>query len=80
MEKLIVFARSLNAALLLAIRHELRAPAQNGGAQVATLHGDVNENGARDISDAVYLLDRLFQGGSEPMTVARARQPAVAGP
>ena len=33
---------------------------------VAAENGDVNADGARDISDAMYLLNHLFSGGPAP--------------
>ncbi len=38
---------------------------------VATRNGDVNGDGGRDISDAIYLLSWLFQGGSVPVAIAQ---------
>jgi type VI secretion system secreted protein VgrG len=49
--------------------HLVRAGAQGGGG-VATDNGDVNGDGSRDLSDAVYLINWLFLGGREPVAIA----------
>jgi trimeric autotransporter adhesin len=41
-----------------------------GGAASALKNGDVNGDGALDISDAVYLLSHIFRGGAEPVAFA----------
>jgi len=69
MKRIVVFALVLNAALLGVIAHQLVAIA--GGGAVATQNGDTNGDGARDITDAVYLLSWLFQGGAEPVAIAQ---------
>ncbi len=38
--------------------------------EVSNDNGDVNGDGARDITDAIYLLSWLFQGGPEPVAFA----------
>lgn len=43
----------------------VRGRAFAGGAAIEP--GDTNGDGRRDLSDAVYLLEWLFQGGSEPV-------------
>jgi hypothetical protein len=48
------------------------ATAQGGGAGAPPVaNGDVNGDAARDISDAVYLLNWLFTGGPEPVACAQ---------
>jgi hypothetical protein len=42
-----------------------REQGQGGGG--VSENGDVNGDGARDLSDAVYILTFLFQGGPEPL-------------
>ena len=69
MKRIVVFALVLNAALLGVIAHQLVAIA--GGGAVATQNGDTNGDGSRDITDAVYLLSWLFQGGAEPVAFAQ---------
>ena len=61
----------VSVAVLAVARWSLlfRASAQGGGG-VATENGDVNGDGARDLSDAVYLIDWLFLGGREPVAIA----------
>ena len=49
----------------------LRAtPAEVLPGSVAVDNGDVNADGARDISDAIYLLSYLFSGGPAPLPLA----------
>jgi hypothetical protein len=38
--------------------------------EVATVNGDVNASGRVDLSDALYLLQYLFQGGPAPTPLA----------
>ena len=38
--------------------------------QAASLNGDVNGDGVRDLSDVIYLLGWMFLGGSEPVAIA----------
>lgn len=40
-----------------------------GGGAGATVNGDVNGDGGRDISDAVYMLNWLFVGGPAPVSL-----------
>ena len=63
MKRIVVFALVLNAALLGVIAHQLVAIA--GGGAVATQNGDTNGDGSRDITDAIYYLSWLCQGGQE---------------
>jgi hypothetical protein len=69
MKRIVVFALVLNAALLGVIAHQLVAIA--GGGPEATENGDTNGDGARDISDAVHLLQWLFSGGEPPVAIAQ---------
>ena len=39
-------------------------------------NGDVNDDGSRDLSDAIYLLAHLFQGGSAPAVCPNIEPPA----
>ena len=73
MKRIVIFALLLNAALLGVIAHQLVAIA-GGGEPVATRNGDTNGDGARDIGDAIYLLQWLFAGGDEPVPVACAQE------
>ena len=68
MKRLIAFALLLNACLLILAVHELVAIA--GGEPEATVNGDTNGDGQRDISDATYYLRWLFNGGPEPVAFA----------
>ena len=74
MKRMILFALFLNAAILGVIALELVALAGGGEDPVAEVNGDTNGDGTRDISDAVYLLRWLFNGGDEPVPVARAQE------
>ena len=67
MKRIVVFALVFNAALLGVIAHQLVAIA--GGGAGATRNGDTNGDGARDIGDAIYLLQWLFTGGEEPAEI-----------
>ncbi len=72
MKKLMVIALFLNA-LLLAGRfwQELPASAAGKGGQSAPgCQGDVNGDGATDISDPIHLLNFLFNGGDPPVACA----------
>ena len=73
MKKLIVIGLFLNAALLAGRfwqEHQASA-AGRGGQPVAQENGDCNGDGALDISDAVYILGFLFQGGPPPVAFAQ---------
>ncbi|MBI4602016.1 MAG: lamin tail domain-containing protein [Planctomycetes bacterium] len=52
---------------LLADRFARPTRAQGGGDRCGAANGDTNGDGARDLSDAVYLLVWLFSGGPEPV-------------
>ena len=61
MKKLLLFALLLNAALLAGrLWQELPVDAQEQ--PVATENGDLDGDGTRSVTDAVYLLRWLFQG------------------
>lgn len=70
MRKLIVFALLVNA-MLLAGRFWEELPANAQERPVATRNGDVNGDTRRDITDAIYLLGWLFQGGPAPVALAQ---------
>jgi hypothetical protein len=65
--------------IILLVGHFLRAPAIQAGAQgggaAAKTNGDCNGDGALNLTDAVYLLQHLFQGGPAPVPIQGA-QPA----
>ena len=66
----------LNAAVLIAIWHEISAVAQGGGAgPVTTTNGDVNGDQAINLTDATYLLNWLFLNGPEPVPLAVSEGP-----
>ena len=70
------------AVLLLGVVSMRRLPAhtQGGGAgNVSVGNGDINCDGAINISDASFLLNWLFLGGDEPCAVGRA-DPALSRP
>lgn len=71
MRKLLIAVLFLNAGLLGVRCWEEFSAAQAGRGRSATENGDTNGDGARDISDAVYFLSWLFQGGPEPVAVAQ---------
>lgn len=69
MKNLLVSVLVLSAALLLAVRswQELPVNAEGGGAGITPSgNGDVNCDGAINISDASYLLGWLFLGSDAP--------------
>ena len=72
MNRMILFALILNAALLGVIAHQLVAIAGDG--PEAVQNGDTNGDGRRDVSDAIHLLSWLFLGGQEPVPVACAQE------
>jgi len=51
-----------------------------GGGPVATENGDTNGDGSRDITDAIYYLSWLFQGGAEPVALAQGVPDGLEGP
>ena len=72
MKRMILFALILNAALLGVIAHQFTALAGGGGAE-AEDNGDVNGDGSRDLTDAIYMLTWLFRGGPGPVPLACAQ-------
>ena len=74
MKRMILIALLLNAALLAVATLQLVAIAGQGDEPVASENGDTNGDGVRDMSDAIHLLSWLFNGGPEPVPVARAQQ------
>ena len=72
MKRMILFALILNAALLGVIAHQFTALAGGGGAE-ADDNGDVNGDGSRDLTDAIYMLTWLFRGGPGPVPLACAQ-------
>jgi len=75
MKRIIIFALILNAAVLGVIAHQLVAVA--GEAAVATQNGDTNGDGARDLSDAIFMLQWLFGGGPGPVEVDSCAEQAA---
>jgi len=67
MKKLLAVALLLNA-VLLADRFWRALQVSALERQLASVNGDINGDGGRDIADAISLLDWLFQGGPEPVT------------
>jgi len=74
MKRLILLALFLNAAFLGVIALQLVALAGGDEDPIATVNGDTNGDGVRDISDAVHLLSWLFTGGSAPVPVLCAQE------
>ncbi len=72
MKRMILFALILNAALLGVIAHQFTALAGGGGVE-ADDNGDVNGDGSRDLTDAIYMLTWLFRGGPGPVPLACAQ-------
>ncbi len=70
MKKLLLFALLLNAALL-AGRFWQEVPANAQAQPMATENGDLDGDGTRNVTDAVYLLRWLFQGGPAPVAIAQ---------
>ncbi len=71
MKKLALTLLFINAVLLAGrFWQELPVGAESGRGGDAALNGDVNGDASRDVSDAVYLLRFLFQGGPEPVAIA----------
>jgi len=76
MKKLFWVVVCLNFAVLAGYLWQ-KAPAEaelggGGGAPTGNGNGDLNGDGERDISDAIYLLIYLFSGGPEPVACAQA--------
>ena len=80
MRRLIAIGLFVNAALLAGVllKEEVVVHAAGGGGGVPSGNGDVNGSGRIDLSDAVYLLSFLFQGGPAPVAI-EAPPPAVKG-
>ena len=74
MKRMILIALLLNAALLGVATLQLVAIAGQGDDRVASENGDTNGDGVRDMSDAIHMLSWLFNGGPEPVPVARAQE------
>ena len=70
MKRIVVFALILNAALLGVIAQQFIALAGDDGPLATRQNGDVNGDQILDMSDAVYLLIHLFNGGPEPVALA----------
>jgi type VI secretion system VgrG family protein len=69
MKKLIVCTVLLSVVIIAGrAAHHVIVDAQ--GAPSPSGNGDVNGDGARDISDGIYLLNWLFTGGPEPVAIA----------
>ena len=67
-----VLSLVLVAGVAFLLGHFLRGPmphagAMGGGAATPSGNGDVNGDGALNLTDAVYLLQHLFQGGPAPV-------------
>ncbi len=72
MKRMILFALLINAALLGVIAHQFTALAGGGRAE-ADENGDMNGDGSRDLTDAIYMLSWLFRGGPGPVPLACAQ-------
>ena len=70
MKRIVVFALILNAALVGVIAQQFIALAGDDGPLATRQNGDVNGDQILDMSDAVYLLIHLFNGGAEPVALA----------
>ena len=70
MKRIVVFALILNAALLGVIAQQFVALAGDDGPLSTRQNGDVNGDQVLDMSDAVYLLIHLFNGGPDPVALA----------
>ena len=79
MKRLILSALILNAALLGVIAYQFTALA-GGGGPTADENGDVNGDGGRDLTDAIYMLSWLFRGGPGPVPLACAQEGGVLSP
>src|ERR1041384_2001923 len=80
MKRLIPVGLFVNAVLLAGIlgillKKEVVVHAAEGGGAPAG-NGDVNGDGKLDLTDAIYLLSHLFQGGPAPVAI---ECPAPAG-
>jgi hypothetical protein len=76
-------AASLSLNLILALSMVLHWPlagAAGRGGGGPTRNGDVNGDGGIDISDPIYLLAHLFQGGPEPARIECSEPPLPCPP
>jgi len=69
-----VLSLVLVAGVAFSLGHFLRAPiphagAVGGGAGTPSANGDVNGDGSLNLTDAIYLLQHLFQGGPAPVPI-----------
>ena len=72
MKKFFVFVLLLGVAFVVVGRISLRLPVKaQEGPPVATENGDVNGDAARDIADAIHLINWLFEGGPPPVALAQ---------
>src|ERR1041384_5600997 len=62
-----------SAVMMLGVLSLRGLPARggSGGASGTSLNGDVNCSGKRNVTDAINLLNFLFQGGPEPCAIAQ---------
>ena len=69
----LMFILLFNGVLLLGVLSFRSLPAVPGGgaAKEASRNGDVNGDGSLNISDAVYLLKFMFNGGPAPVAIAQ---------
>lgn len=79
MKRIVVFGLGMVAGLLLACGLGgigIPVAAQGGGAGAEGIsNGDVNGDGQLGLSDAIYLLQHLFQGGPEPVLIECGEPP-----
>jgi hypothetical protein len=71
MKKLLVLALAWNGALLSVWLWQGLFVSAAAGPGAATQNGDVNGDGTKDLSDAIYLLRFLFTGGPPPVAIAQ---------
>ena len=72
MKKILAFSVLMNVALVVALGlswKALNAHAAVGGDGIPVGNGDVNGDGAIDISDPVYLLSNMFLAGPAPVPI-----------
>ncbi len=71
MRRLIIILLVVNAIVITGrLVQEWRPEANAGAGAVPSGNGDVNGDGDRDVSDAIYLLLWLFRNGPEPVALA----------